>query len=51
MLGCVVTYLILTCVIPYQILVSAVVYHTVNKNTLGAKKWRGQEKRRLKGVI
>ena len=23
----------------------------VNKNTLGAKKWCGQEKQRLKGVI
>ena len=30
-----------------------VVYGTVNKNTLGEKKWRGQEKllQRLKGLI
>jgi len=26
-------------------------FKKVNKNTFGAKKWRGQEKQRLKGVI
>jgi len=26
-------------------------FTTVNKNTLGAKKWCGQEKQQLKGVI
>jgi len=31
--------------------ISCCVYDIVNKNTLGAKKWHGPEKKQLKGVI
>jgi len=43
-----------TYVITFTIIVmksTANIMIMVNKNTLGAKKWRGQEKQRLKGVI